>query len=147
LAPAPACIAWGIALAVGFPTGALAQNAESEMDRRVIDLTTVQKRQTDLRDKRCFLPAEVREEIVVCAPLDPDRDRYPRRETLESVQSTKTGIPRAPDFGKPSCKGQVGCISFGKVPAIMPDIDVSALPQAPAGSDADRIAKGELKDR
>lgn len=142
---APALAALVMAAAWAIP--ARAQNAESDADRRVIDLTQGQKRQIDLRDKRCFLPAEVREEIVVCAPLDPERDRYPGRESLLSVQSTKTGVPRAPDFAKPSCKGQVGCVSFGKVPPIMPDIDVKALPQAPAGSDADKISKGEMKDR
>jgi hypothetical protein len=145
LAPALA----GFALAAALPVVALAQNAESEADRRVIDLTLTQKRQTDLRDKRCFLPAEVRNEIVVCAPLDPDRDRYPGRETLESVQSTKDGLPRAPDLA-PKYPGVVvarGCFIPPCPPPAMVFIDVKALPEAPEGSDADLIAKGEKKER
>ena len=129
---------------------AAAQNAESEADRRAIDLTELQKRQTDLRDKRCYLPAEVRDEIVVCAPRDPDANRYPGRETLPSVQSTNDGLPRAPDVGKHYPKGQVsvkGCFIPPCPPPAMIFIDVKALPEAPPGSDADKIAKGEMKER
>ena len=146
LAPALA----GIALAAGWPHGANAQNAESEADRRAIDLTEAQKRQIDLRDKRCYLPAQVRDEIVVCAPRDPDKDRYPGREMLESVQSTKDGLPRAPDVGHQYPKGQVtirGCFIPPCPPPTMIFIDVKALPEAPPGSDADKVAKGEIPER
>ena len=130
------CIAW--------PGTARAQNAESALDRRVQDRIGAQKATTDLRDKRCVLGNADAGEIVVCARRDREKDRYPGREQLESVQSIRDGIPRAPDFAKPSCKGQPGCFSFGKVPPPMIFIDVKALPQAPAGSDADLIAKGEM---
>ena len=134
-----------IALACIAPSPvAVAQNAESELDRRVDDRIAAQKAITDLRDKRCALGNADASEIVVCAPRDSDKDRYPGREQLESVQSIRDGLPRAPDFAKPSCKGQPGCIGFGKVPPPMIFIDVKALPQAPAGSDADLIAKGEM---
>lgn len=128
---------------------AAAQNAESAADRRVIELTELQKRQTDLRDKRCYMPAEVRDEIVVCAPRDPDKDRYPGRETLESVQSTRDGLPRAPDLAPVYPKGQVsvkGCFIPPCPPPKMIFIDVKALPEAPPGSDADKIAKGEMPE-
>ena len=131
------CLAW--------PGAARAQNAESALDRRVEDRIAAQRATTDLRDKRCALGQADASEIVVCAPRDREKDRYPGREQLESVQSTRDGIPRAPDFAKPSCKGQPGCIAFGKVPPPMVFIDVKALPEAPAGSDADLIAKGEMK--
>ena len=123
---------------------ARAQNANSELDRRVAERVAAQKATTDLRDKRCALGSSDASEIVVCAPRDPDKERYPGREQLDSVRSTYDGIPRAPNFAKPSCKGQPGCISFGKVPPPMIFIDVKALPEAPAGSDADLIAKGEM---
>ena len=128
-----------------IPPAALAQNPESALDRRVEDRIAAQRATTDLRDKRCALGQADASEIVVCAPRDREKDRYPGREQLESVQSTRDGIPRAPDFAKPSCKGQPGCIAFGKVPPPMVFIDVKALPEAPAGSDADLIAKGEMK--
>lgn len=131
------CLAW--------PGAACAQNAESELDRRVEDRLGAQRATTNLSDKRCALGNADASEIVVCAPRDREKDRYLGREQLESVQSTRTGVPRAPDFAKPSCKGQPGCFSFGKVPPPMIFIDVQALPKAPAGSDADLIAKGEMK--
>ena len=125
---------------------AVAQNAESELDRRVDDRIAAQKAITDLRDKRCALGNADASEIVVCAPRDSDKDRYPGREQLESVQSTKDRIPRAPDF-VPKYPGVVvarGCFIPPCAPPPMIFIDVKALPQAPAGSDADLIAKGEM---
>ena len=140
---------WGIAACVAFTCIALsgsarAQNVNSELDRRVAERVAAQKATIDLRDKRCALGAVDASEIMVCAPRDPDKQRYPGRETLDSVASTYDGVPRAPNFAKPSCKGKPGCVSFGKVPPPMIFIDVKALPEAPAGSDADLIAKGEM---
>lgn len=134
-----------IALCLMHTAPAHAQNAASALDRRVQERIAAQQATTDLRDRRCVLGNADASEIVVCAPRDPDKDRYPGREQLETVQSTRDGIPRAPDFAKPSCKGQPGCLSFGKVPPPMVFIDVRALPVAPPGSDADLIAKGEMK--
>ena len=130
-------------LAALMPLPALAQNAESATDRRVQDMVTGQKRQTDLRDKRCYLPARAGDDIVVCADTDPDQHRLPGREDLESARSTNDGLPRAPRFDRGSCKGQPGCVSFGSVPDPVYYVDVKDLPEAPAGSDADLIATGE----
>ena len=126
-----------------LPGAARAQNAESEIDRKVAERLTTQKATTDLTNKRCALGNADATEIVVCAPRELHEHRYLGREQLDSVQSTFNGIPRAPNFAKPSCKGQPGCFSFGKVPPPMIFIDVKALPEAPAGSDADLIARGE----
>ena len=126
-----------------MPGAAHAQNVESEVDRKVAERLAAQKATTDLTDKRCALGNADATEIVVCAPRELHENRYPGREQLDSVNSTYNGIPRAPNFAKPSCKGQPGCISFGKVPPPMIFIDVKALPEAPPGSDADLIAKGE----
>ena len=140
----PRALAGAAFLWLALSGTARAQNANSELDRRVAERVAAQKATTDLRDKRCALGSSDASEIVVCAPRDPDKERYPGREQLDSVRSTYDGIPRAPNFAKPSCKGQPGCISFGKVPPPMIFIDVKALPEAPAGSDADLIAKGEM---
>ena len=136
-----------IALACIAPSPvAVAQNAESELDRRVDDRIAAQKAITDLRDKRCALGNADASEIVVCAPRDSDKDRYPGREQLESVQSIRDGLPRAPDF-VPKYPGVVvarGCFIPPCAPPLMIFFDVKALPEAPAGSDADLIAKGEM---
>ena len=134
---------------MAVPCPALAQNAASEADRRVDSWIAAQKSQTDVRDKRCVLGNANAEEIVVCAPADPEADRYPGRESLESVQSTDDGLPRAPDL-RPVYPGVVvarGCFFPPCPPPPMVFIDVKALPEAPAGSDADLIAKGEMKER
>jgi len=96
-------------------------------------------------------------EIVVCAQeqdnsvfrvksssqLDPDSD-----EALDD------GLPRAPDVagagifqGKPTIGGMCipGLQACPPPPALI--IDLSALPEAPEGSDADLIGKGEKKAR
>ena len=143
---APALV--GIALFV-LPGTAVAQNAESDKDRRVQDLITAQKGTTDLRDKRCLLGAATADEIVVCAE-DPEKYRYPGREELDSAKSIRDGLPRAPDLEPKYPKGQVslkGCFIPPCPPPAMVFIDVKALPEAPAGSDADKIAKGEMPER
>jgi hypothetical protein len=127
----------------------MAQNAESELDRRVQERIGAQQATTDLSDKRCALGRADATEIVVCAPRDPEEHRYPGREQLESVQSTRDGIPRAPDLA-PHYPGVVvarGCFIPPCPPPPMIFIDVKALPEAPPGSDADKVAKGEMPER
>jgi hypothetical protein len=124
----------------------MAQNAESELDRRVQERISAQQATTDLSDKRCALGRADATEIVVCAPRDPEKHRYPGREQLESVQSTRDGIPRAPDLA-PRYPGVVvarGCFIPPCPPPPMIFIDVKALPEAPPGSDAAKIASGEM---
>lgn len=84
------------------------------------------------------------DEIVVC--LDrPKNQRVqpspPDPNTLEGRRALNDGIPRAPQFDRGYCKE---CPHFGNVPPPVYYVDVRALPAAPAGSDADRIAKGEI---
>lgn len=90
-------------------------------------------------------------EIVVCA----------RREQGQRVPSTSqsdpasraarhaldNGVPRAPQLDRGSCKGQAGCIVGGWAPPPVYMVDLKAIPEAPEGSDADRIGKGELAER
>lgn len=88
-------------------------------------------------------------EIVVCAN-DADNEKYRVKPTSEldpdSDEALDDGVPRAPDFAD-SCKkaGQdKACIGFGSVPPPAYFIDFDELPDAPEGSDADKIAKGEM---
>jgi hypothetical protein len=101
-------------------------------------------------------PAQVREcvdradagtisgEIVVCREIAVDNsaltgDRAASQKRY-AEQTAFKGAPPPPDlFGIPD---NGGGISFGGVPPPALFIDVEALPKAPAGSDADRIARG-----
>lgn len=87
-------------------------------------------------------------EIVVCREVGSDGDAATgtREETRKryAQETMLKGAPRAPDFIA-DCKDQgnpFGCIGMGKVPPPAYMVDFSALPTAPAGSDADRIARG-----
>lgn len=83
-------------------------------------------------------------EIVVC--VDRGRDQS-MPSTAESDPNSLQGrrfrdgnIPTAPQLDRGYC---ASCQHFGWVPPPVYYVDVSALPQAPEGSDADKIAKGE----
>lgn len=84
-------------------------------------------------------------EIVVCRetgnngenPLTGDRDATQKRYAQETMLK---GAPRAPEaFGIPDNGKGIG---FGKPPPVAITVDFDALPTAPAGSDADRMARG-----
>lgn len=83
-------------------------------------------------------------EILVCGKDDGSDVRVPDDELR-----TDDGLPRAPEVGQPSCKktGSKGCIGFGGVPPPVYYIDVKSIPLPPKGSDAEKVAKGELRDR
>lgn len=85
--------------------------------------------------------------IVVCGGKEAsDRERVPLRDETDGATSTDTGVPRAPNVtGLRDCSR--GCIGVGGVPPPMYYFDIKALPPAPPGSDADRIAKGEIPAR
>lgn len=86
--------------------------------------------------------------IIVCAPIEDDPDRYRVTSRLEEGDDSHLSWNgEAPDVSGPGIfKGPatVGGLCFippcPKEPVYM--IDVAALPEAPPGSDADRIARG-----
>lgn len=92
--------------------------------------------------------AAINGEIVVCRVRGNDgtgltgtRAESQKRYAQETAFK---GAPRAPDFIS-DCKDQgnpFGCVGFGKPPPVAITVDFNALPAAPAGSDADRIARG-----
>lgn len=83
-------------------------------------------------------------EIVVCRQVGEDPDNVfssteEARKRYAEATANKNAPPPPDVFGIPdNGKG----ISIGGVPPPALMIDVSALPKAPAGSDADRIARG-----
>src|SRR5690606_15536912 len=82
-------------------------------------------------------------EIVVCREIgDPDRYRVP---SPTDEGKTDNGIPRAPNVSTlPDCATATFCSKVGGKPRQVILIDLKAIPEAPEGSDADRIAKGEM---
>jgi hypothetical protein len=89
-------------------------------------------------------------EIVVCAPESGDEFRVQSTaeldpDSLEAKRLLDGGIPRAPQVGTVIDCSRGGCMSFGSVPPPAYIIDFSTLPEAPKGSDADLISKGEMK--
>jgi len=93
--------------------------------------------------------AEEREEgadgnvIVVCRQLGPANPFQTREGPRPRMDQTADGLPRAPDFSE-SCQrngGQGVCLRIGRAPPRPLLIDLSAIPEAPPGSDAARYAE------
>lgn len=90
------------------------------------------------------------DEIVVCAE-EQEQSQFRVKSSSEldptSEEAIKDGLPRAPDVGGagifkgPATVGGLCFIPPCPKPAAL-IIDVTALPEAPPGSDADRIARG-----
>ena len=93
-------------------------------------------------------PEAVGNEILVCAPVESDPDRYRITSSLDKGDDSHLSWGgEAPDVSGPGIfKGPatVGGLCF--IPPCPKDpvyvVDVAALPEAPPGSDADRIARG-----
>lgn len=83
--------------------------------------------------------------IVVCGGREAnEKERLPLRDQLDSAKSTNDGLPRAPNVsGLRDCSR--GCIGFGSAPTPMYFFDITKLPEAPPDSDADKIARGEIR--
>jgi len=88
--------------------------------------------------------ATISGDIIVCRRRGSSgEEQYSNREEARKRYARETafkGAPPPPDmFGIPDNGRGIG---IGRVPPPALIIDVEALPQAPAGSDADRIARG-----
>ncbi len=93
--------------------------------------------------------AEISGEIVVCATIPRASQRITSREDAQRRYAERTMGPMTPDVAGPGIfRGPAtlsgicvpGIFNCPKPPALM--VDVTSLPQAPPGSDADRIARG-----
>lgn len=129
----------------------LAQTADPEPDPQIAQRLAAAKSRLSVEtvQDRCR-SARKAGEIVVCVDRGEDL-RVPTTaesdpDSLAARRALNNGVPRAPAFSR-SCKGQPGCITGGWAPPPIYVIDPAALPEAPEGSDADKIAKGELPDR
>jgi hypothetical protein len=129
----------------------LAQSADLEPDPQVAERLAAAKSRLSVEtvQDRCR-SARKTGEIVVCVDRGEDL-RVPTTAesdpaSLAARRALNNGVPRAPAFSR-SCKGQPGCITGGWAPPPIYVIDLAAIPEAPEGSDADKIAKGEMPDR
>lgn len=148
-----------LALAALVPTSALGQEGDNPADSEVSDAdrAIAEKmlgdggRVTRDRSRRACLRTIRQGEIIVCAP-DEEEFRIPStaEDDPTGAAGTDDGRLRAPDVagggifkGKATASGM--CV-VGPCPPEQPlIIDLSAIPEAPEGSDADKIAKGRLR--
>lgn len=133
-------------------TPLLAQSADPEPDPQIAERLAAAKSRLSVEtvQDRCR-NARQTGEIVVCVDRGEDL-RVPSTaesdpSSLAARRALNDGIPRAPQLDRGSCKGQPGCVVGGWAPPPIYVIDLSTIPEAPEGSDADKIAKGELPDR
>ncbi|MBB3859763.1 hypothetical protein GGQ88_001024 [Novosphingobium hassiacum] len=116
------------------PNGSVAQD----------DASTSQRLLTGAQAERCRPMQRSDGTIVVCGGKEAsEKERLPLRDETDGAKSTNDGLPRAPNVsGLRDCSR--GCIGLGGVPPPIYYFDIKALPPPPPGSDADRIAKGEI---
>ena len=113
-------------------------------DRAVAERLEQAKAVYGVQDPRAACRPKVGDEIVVCADHGEDQRVPSTAETDPNSRAARRaldgGIPRAPQFDRGYC---ASCQHFGSVPPPVYYFDVTKLPAAPAGSDAEAIANGE----
>jgi len=134
-----------LALMLTHSAAALAQSDPDQLDRRVAERLEAAKQAYGVPDPRLRCRPSSGDEIVVCVDRGEDQQverGEPDPNTLEGRRALNGGIPRAPQFDRGYCPD---CQHFGWAPPPVYYVDVTSLPEAPEGSDADKIAKGEAK--
>jgi hypothetical protein len=135
-----------MAVLLASPVPALAQS--DELDRKVAERIEQARQVYGVPDPRLRCRPGSDGEIVVCADHGADLKVPSTAESdpnsREARRALDNGVPRAPQLDRGSCKGQAGCVVGGWAPPPVYYIDVTALPEPPEGSDADKIAKGEM---
>lgn len=137
---------WAMAIMLGLSAPALAQSNPDELDEQVQARLDAAKAKYGVPDPRLRCrPKPGSDEIVVCVDRGEDQrtgsgGNYDPN-TLEGRRALNGGVPRAPQFDRGYC---AECPHFGSVPPPPYYIDMKAIPEPPPGSDADKIAKGEM---
>lgn len=146
-----------LALAIGLLPGAVrAQDGATGSPPQQIDLTITAQRPPDpASEEECRRRREaaiVSGEIIVCGAGPEQDQRITSRRDAQDRYAAQTAFrdaPATPDVAGPGIfRGPAtvsglcvkGIFNCPKPPAVM--VDVTQLPQAPPGSDADRIARG-----
>lgn len=123
------------ATATQGPVVAPAPPSDAELARNLL---------TNSQSPRCRPMQRSDGTIVVCGGKEAnDKERIPLRDETDGAKSTDDGLPRAPNVsGLRDCSR--GCLGLGGKAREIYMFDIKALPPPPPGSDADRIAKGEI---
>ncbi len=150
----PAVGAVALALALSPPVVAQDRQTGTPPDRIDLTITQEPRAASEAECQRRREAAIVSGEIIVCGnrptegpdpsfgPREDARNRYAERTmnkgTLPTPDVAGAGIFRGPATVAGICVP--GIFNCPRPPALI--VDVTALPQAPPGSDADRIARG-----
>ena len=139
-------------LALAAATPARGQDGQSGSPPQRIDLTITSPPPARASEEECRRDAEaavVSGEIVVCGNRPREDQRITSREEAQNRYAERTKGGSTPDVagagifrGPPTLSGICvpGIFNCPKPAAVF--VDVAALPKAPPGSDADRIARG-----
>jgi len=132
-----------------------AEASGEAQERVIIDLTLPppEARRDSLAEQECEEEADaarIAGEIVVCRSLSEEIDGVWDREGFERDYAERTQSPRAPSVDGSGVQlpteGSVFTVTVTAKVGDPPDpvlmIDLESLPEAPEGSDADRVARG-----
>lgn len=138
---------WGIALMPSSPVLAADPPTDPAIAERLA--AAAARISVDSVREGCRRPRQG-DEIVVCADRGEDLRVPSTAETdpssLAARRARNDGIPQTPQLDRGSCKGQAGCVIGGWAPPPLYLIDLKAIPEPAEGSDADKIAKGEIPE-
>ena len=128
------------------PVPSLPVNVDDDIPK---DANLAQQILVSPREPRCDENGQVGGITVCGKKKDNSKDRLPITGELNSATATDDGVPRAPDvMGNRITGHSIGfrsCFPSACPPGLLTDINFRMLPAAPEGSDADRIAKGEIR--
>ncbi len=134
-----------------FAHGAHAQSAApastpAQADADVEEMLQNERTLTALPKPSVSCPLSDTGEIVVCAKHHTDSDHYrlpsSTADNPNSAEALRTGALHPPDVSSHPPAGVK--FGVGHVPPPIYYIDTTKLPDPPPGSDADKIAKGEM---
>ena len=138
-----------IAFALAFPLPALAQSPPDDIVGPLLEEAEEAYRLEEAPPERpADCPEPTGDEILVCAPVEGDPDRYRVTSRLDKGDDSHLSWSgQAPNVaGEGIFTGPATVSGLCVIPPCPKDpvyyIDVAALPEAPPGSDADRIARG-----
>jgi hypothetical protein len=138
-------------LAMLLPCGAVAAEDATTTDFKHLDMIAAERRKAVAPPIRPRCSAGTTDEIVVCGRDRGEDQRIPPSSETDpnSPQALRTGELKPPDF-VPKYHGPVIARGCFIPPCPKPPVyyfDIAALPKAAEGSDADKIAKGEMRAR
>ncbi|MFM5895627.1 MAG: hypothetical protein ACKOQM_14515 [Novosphingobium sp.] len=139
-----------LALTMAMPAAAQTATPDAAAtDGKVAGMIETAHAVYGVRDSRAACRPKPGDEIVVCADHGEDQRIPSTAETDPDSRAARRAldgnIPRAPDVASIKCRrGADGVCrgNFGGAPTPIYYVDVTKLPQAPAGSDAEAIANG-----